>query len=254
MHTDIHCMVDFFAYFTSFFSVFRILGAYAKIPPNPKVSSNKSEFEELEAVPTSAVIEGPLEPSFNASTLTDVPDDPSFVNFFSTAMNVGQNSSNITSSGQMSTVTLSSRIPNAAPSPAPSVKTPSLPLASSSPRLLHDTPYPISSSNHVANLLKPSSFLTPPSSSFLLFTPLTSPSMPAAPLHPSLNTQRSHGSPLLQPFPPPTPPISLTPSSILPENYGPLSRDQVRDALLMLVQDNQFIDMFHQALLKVHRS
>lgn len=42
-----------------------------------------SEFEELEAVPTSAVIEGPLEPAFPTSASTDVPDDPSFVNFFS---------------------------------------------------------------------------------------------------------------------------------------------------------------------------
>ncbi|KAK1375751.1 mRNA-decapping enzyme-like protein [Heracleum sosnowskyi] len=232
----------------------RILNTYAKIPLKPKVSSNRSEFEELEAVPTSAVIEGPLEPSFNASTSTDVPDDPSFVNFFSTAMNVGHNTSNIMSSGQMPAVPLSSRIANDAPSPAPAVKTPSLPLASSSPMPFHDTPDPVSSSNHVANLLKPSSFFTPPSSSSVLLTPLISPFMPAAQLQPPLDTQRSHGTPILQPFPPPTPPVSLTPSSTPPANYGPLSRDQVRDALLMLVQDNQFVDMFHQALLKVHLS
>ncbi|XP_074331911.1 mRNA-decapping enzyme-like protein isoform X2 [Apium graveolens] len=207
----------------------RILNAYEKIPPKPKVSLNKSEFEELEAIPTSAVIEGPLEPSFNASTSTDIPDDPSFVNFFSTAMNVGYN-------GQMSRVPLSSCIPNAPPSFAPAVKTPSLPLAFSSPMPLHDDPDPISSSNHVANLLKPSSFFTPPSSSSVLLTPLVSPSMTAAHLQPPLNTQRSHGTPILQPFPPPTPPISLTPSSTPPANYGPISRDQVRDALLMLVQ------------------
>lgn len=44
-----------------------------------------SEFEELEAVPTSAVVEGPLEPpptSSAAAIVPDVPDD-SFVNFFS---------------------------------------------------------------------------------------------------------------------------------------------------------------------------
>ncbi|KAK7847448.1 hypothetical protein CFP56_006621 [Quercus suber] len=41
---------------------------------------------------------------------------------------------------------------------------------------------------------------------------------------------------MLQPFPPPTPPLSLTPSSS-PSNDGLLiSRDKVRDALLMLVQ------------------
>ena len=39
-----------------------------------------SEFEELEAVPTMAVMDGPLEPS---STARDAPNDPAFVNFFS---------------------------------------------------------------------------------------------------------------------------------------------------------------------------
>lgn len=43
-----------------------------------------SEFEELEAVPTMAVMDGPLEPSSSTtSNVTDVPDDPLFVNFFS---------------------------------------------------------------------------------------------------------------------------------------------------------------------------
>ncbi|KAJ6924064.1 hypothetical protein NC652_017390 [Populus alba x Populus x berolinensis] len=54
---------------------------------------------------------------------------------------------------------------------------------------------------------------------------------------------------MLQPFPPPTPPPSLTPSSTATTPL--ISRDKVRDALLMLIQDDQFIDMFHQALLKL---
>lgn len=49
-----------------------------------------SEFEELEAVPTSAVIEGPLEPSFN------VPDDLSFFNFFSVSIHLTINHSIVT--------------------------------------------------------------------------------------------------------------------------------------------------------------
>lgn len=45
---------------------------------------NCSEFEELEAVPTMAVMDGPLEPpSSTASNAADVPEDPAFVNFFS---------------------------------------------------------------------------------------------------------------------------------------------------------------------------
>lgn len=42
-----------------------------------------SEFEELEAKPTMAVMDGPLEPS---STARDSPDDPAFVNFFSVSL------------------------------------------------------------------------------------------------------------------------------------------------------------------------
>ena len=54
---------------------------------NFSVIFHRSEFEELEAVPTLAVMDGPLEPSSStASNVTDVPDDPSFVNFFSVRM------------------------------------------------------------------------------------------------------------------------------------------------------------------------
>lgn len=46
--------------------------------------SHSSEFEELEAVPTMSVMEGPLEPPSTAFTPTDAPEDhPAFVNFFS---------------------------------------------------------------------------------------------------------------------------------------------------------------------------
>ena len=48
------------------------------------VSPTKSEFEELEAVPSMVIMDGPLEPSSStASHVTDIPDDPAFVNFFS---------------------------------------------------------------------------------------------------------------------------------------------------------------------------
>jgi mRNA-decapping enzyme 1B len=61
--------------------------------------------------------------------------------------------------------------------------------------------------------------------------------MPTAPpLHPSsTSSQRPpYGTPLLQPFPPPTPPASLTPAA---HNDGRIiSRDLVKDALQRLVQ------------------
>ncbi|CAK9159856.1 unnamed protein product [Ilex paraguariensis] len=235
----------------------RILNAYSKLPSKPKVSSTKSEFEELEAVPTSAVIEGPLEPSFTTSTSTDAPEDSSFINYFSAAMNLGHN---VVNSGlpyhTSATSPLPSRVPSAVPSPRPTLQIPSLPLSASSnsPLPPHDTPDPLNSRNRVTNLVKPSSFFTPPSSSSALITPPLPSSVPTAALHPPLNLQRPHGTPMLQPFPPPTPPPSLTPSSTPTANYGPMSKDKVRDALQILVQDNQFIDMFYQALLKAHQS
>ncbi|KDO40868.1 hypothetical protein CISIN_1g046864mg, partial [Citrus sinensis] len=55
-------------------------------------------------------------------------------------------------------------------------------------------------------------------------------------------------SPVLQPFPPPTPPPSLT--AALTSNSRPfISKEKVRETLLVLVQDNQFLDMVYRALL-----
>ncbi|GJX36832.1 mRNA-decapping enzyme-like protein [Tanacetum coccineum] len=231
-----------------------IIGAYSKAAPKPKV--NKSAFEELEAVPTSAVIERPLEPPFTTSSSTDVPEDSSFANFFGTAMKLGHHaSSNSVKSVQPyhnSTPThLHSRVAS-----SPALDNPSLhiPLYTSpTPGIpLHDTPDPLNSNNRVTNLIKPFSFFTPTSSASPLM-PQPSTSVPGAPLQPPRNAQHNHGIPLLQPFPPPTPPSSFTPGPTSSPNYGALSRGQVRDALLMLAQDNQFIDMFHQALLKAHQ-
>ncbi|XP_022747285.1 mRNA-decapping enzyme-like protein [Durio zibethinus] len=231
----------------------RILNAYSKVPAKPKVSSSKSEFEELEAVPSMSIIEGPLEPPATASPTNDAPEDSSFVNFFSAAMNLGTNAPNGTKPVQpyhyISTTPLSSHSPPAISTPtfAPSVS--SLPF--SAPPSLDS----VSSSNLVTNLVKPSSFFTPPSSSSLMMPPSSSSTPTASALHPPLNLQRPYGTPMLQPFPPPSPPASLTPGAPPTLHDGSLiSRDKVRNALLMLVQDDQFIDMFYQALQKVHHS
>lgn len=237
----------------------RILSAYAKVPPKPQVASSKSEYEELEAVPTSAVIEGPLEPAYPPSATRDLPEDSSFVNFFSSAMNIGNNSSNAVNSRQLyqasaPAVPLSSHHSFVLPSQPPIAKAPSLPiLAPLAPSFSRNDVSDTSQSNIVADLVKPSTFLTPSSSSTFL-TPPISPILPTAPHPPPLDMQRPHGTPLLQPFPPPTPPPSLTPNSTPAPSYGPLTRQKVREALLNLVQDNQFIEMFYQALQKGHQS
>ncbi|KAI3709280.1 hypothetical protein L2E82_39040 [Cichorium intybus] len=212
----------------------RILGAYSKVPPKQKV--NKSEFEKLEAVPTSAVIEGPLEPGLTNSRSTDVPQDSSFVNFFSTAMNLGHNPSN----------PVNSIPPYPTPIPLPSRDTPSpipnnppLQNPSSVPTIpLHDNSDQFNSTNHVTNLIKPFSFFTPTSSSSAPPPLIRQPSstIPVTTLQPPLNVQRNIRIPVLQPFPPPTPPPSLTPTSNSSPFHGPLTREKVRDALVMLSQ------------------
>lgn len=232
----------------------RILGAYSKVPPKQKV--NKSEFEELEAVPTSAVIEGPLEPGLTTTRSTDVPEDSSFVNFFSTAMNLGHNPPNPANSippyHNPPSIPLPSR-----DTPSPIPPNPPLQNPSSVPPIpVHDNSDQVNATNHVTNLIKPLSFFTPSSSSPSPLMRQPSSSVPVPALQPPLNVQRNIGIPLLQPFPPPAPPASLTPTSNSNSApfYGPLTREKVRDALVMLSQDNQFIDMFHQALMKVHQS
>ncbi|KAF4402873.1 hypothetical protein G4B88_010325 [Cannabis sativa] len=246
----------------------RILSAYSKVPSKPKVSSSKSEFEELEAVPSMLVMEGPLEPqSSTVSTAADAPEDPSFVNFFSAAMNLGGGALNATNTrpnyhSSSNVVPQPSYAPSVVSTPAPPTpQAPTLPLsASSTPIPLHGTSDPNNNNSILAtntNLVKPSSFFPQPSpSSSLMMPPISSPMPNFAALHAPPNLQRTYGTPLLQPFPPPNPPPSLTPSPSLPVATDGLfiTRDKVRDALLVLVQDDQFIDMFHRALLKVHQS
>ncbi|KAK6936245.1 mRNA-decapping enzyme subunit 1 [Dillenia turbinata] len=236
----------------------RILNAYSKVPPKSKVSSTKSEFEELEAVPTMAVMDGPLEPaSSTPPNAPDIPDDPSFVNFFSAAMTIG-NSPNIATAGQpyqpSNTVALPSRPANFIPAASPPLQIPA-PLSTSTPLApLLDSSEPSSNSIRTTNLVKPSSFSGPPSSSVLMMPPVSSTVPTAPPLHPAVGLQRPYGTPMLQPFPPPTPPPSLTPTTPS-TNYGPIiSREKVRGALMTLVQDNQFIDMVYRALLNGHQS
>ncbi|KAI3790895.1 hypothetical protein L2E82_04307 [Cichorium intybus] len=208
----------------------------------------KGEFEELEVVPTSAVIEGPLELGLTNSRSTDVPEDSSFVNFFSTAMNLVHNPSN----------PVNYIPPYPTPIPLPSRDTPS-PVPNNPPLQnpscvptipLHDNSDQVNTTNHVTNLIKPLSFFTHTSSSSAPPPLMRQPSstLPVTTLQPPLNVQRNIGFPLLQPFPPPP---SLNPTSNSAPFHGPLTREKVRHTLVMLSQDNQFIDMFYQASLKL---
>ncbi|KAJ4895470.1 mRNA-decapping enzyme-like protein [Raphanus sativus] len=227
----------------------RLLSAYSKANQKPNTSSSKSEFEELEAVPTMAAMDGPLEPSLTAR---DAPNDPAFVNFFSSAMALGNTSSG-TSSGppyQSSPTPLQPHQPTVAP-PAPPQ-----PLQSSSPIMPHFEYNPdlINSNPSVQiDLVTPSSFFAPPRT---MTQPHLIPSS-STPTAPPLNfnnathhQQRQHGTPMLQPFPPPNPPPSLAPPA---QSVPVINRDKVKQALLTLVQENEFIDMVTRALQNAHQ-
>lgn len=225
----------------------RILNAYSKAPSKPKVSSSKSDFEELEAV-SNTVIGDQLEPP---ATATYTPEDSILTNFFNTAASHGTASPNLMNSRthhHPSTLPLLSPTPTLVSSLAPTPHVPPLSL-SRAPSGFLENPDLMSNQNPVTNLLKPSSFLPPPSASSSLMMPAYSPSVShVSGLHSSQTLQRQHSTPMLQPFPPPNPPPSLTHSSSSSFIHGPMiSRDKVRNALLSLVQDDQFIDMFYHA-------
>ncbi|XP_062197577.1 mRNA-decapping enzyme-like protein [Phragmites australis] len=226
----------------------RILNAYAKVPPKPKVPSAKSEFEELEAVPTSAAIDGPLEPPpASTAVVSDVPEE-SLANYFSGAASMGS-VTNAQLAGRVHPSTesvASSNVPLILPSVAPAHPAPPSVGSSAPPLPLHDTNAHASRST---NLVTPAFFAPPLSSSASLAPPGSSMMPSAPPLHPSAaSAQRPpYGTPLLQPFPPPTPPPSLTPA----HNDRPvISRDRVKDALQRLVQSDEFIDLVYRELQK----
>jgi mRNA-decapping enzyme 1B len=62
-----------------------------------------------------------------------------------------------------------------------------------------------------------------------------------------------HGSPLLQPFPPPAPPSTLTPpiSSHMLDGVT-ITKDRIREALTQLVQDDRFVDLVYEAVKSAH--
>ncbi|XP_014494695.1 mRNA-decapping enzyme-like protein isoform X5 [Vigna radiata var. radiata] len=194
----------------------RILNLYPKAPPTTTTPANRSEFEEHQ--PVSVISRSPLESSSAAASAIDAVEDAVFSNFCT-----------------VYDVTLKDTR-----SYAPAIKN-GLPV---------DSLETVKNGNQAINLVKPSTFFTSTSSS-LLVPPISSSVLPSSVGNHSLNMPRPYGTPVLQPFPPPIPPLSLTPIS---SSKPVIGRDSVRNALLSLVQDDQFIDMMFQALLKVSPS
>lgn len=131
--------------------------------------------------------------------------------------------------------TAASHTPLIMPSAAQSHQIPTPFGGSSAPPLpLQDTN---AHASHSTNLVTPAFFAPPSPSSASLAPPISSMMPTAPPLHATSSSaqhpQYGHGTPLLQPFPPPAPPPSFAPAH---NNDSVISRDKVKDALLRLVQ------------------
>ncbi|KAL6897369.1 hypothetical protein ACP4OV_007065 [Aristida adscensionis] len=242
----------------------RILNAFSKVPPKPKIPI-KSEFEELEAAP--ALVEGPLEPPASniiAST-THVQEDPLSAFFNAAANSAG--ASGVAAAGQ----------PNQSFGATPFSAHATTNITPSQPSALHHLlPSQASSGSGIppdvhggSGAIMRSTSLVNPS----LFSPLTASQTPmvcsnsavptAPPEHPR-NAQQPQSAPLLQPFPLPTaspsppygtpllqpfPPPNPSPSLASAPAYNPvLSRDKVRDALLRLVENDEFVDLVYREI------
>uniref|UniRef100_A0A804MMA8 WH1 domain-containing protein n=1 Tax=Zea mays TaxID=4577 RepID=A0A804MMA8_MAIZE len=235
----------------------RILNAFSKVAPKPKIPSVQSEFEELEAAPS--LVDGPLEAQTSniMSTTTHVQEDPLSA-FFSAAANVGGNSAVAVARQPIQpfgatpvaahaatsiTTTQSPGLHYLLPSQASSVSGrpadahggtgsigrstslvyPSLfsPLTSSQTKMVHtNSAVPTAPPQH------PRIAQQPQSAPLLQPFPLPTASSPP------------YGTPLLQPFPPPNPSPSLASAPVL---SPALTRDKVRDALLRLVEVHCFV-------------
>ncbi|KAG8100196.1 hypothetical protein GUJ93_ZPchr0013g37103 [Zizania palustris] len=245
----------------------RILNAFSKVPPKPKIPSIKSEFEELEAAPT--LVEGPLEPPTSniIATTAHVQEDP-LTAFFSGATNVG-GTSGVAVAGQLNqsfgTTPLSSHAPTSitiSQPPAVHHLLPSQTLSASG-----ITPEVDGGTNAVlrsASLLNPSLFspltssqttmvcnnsmvrTAPPQNPRITQHPQSAPLLQPFPL-PTSSPSPPYGTPLLQPFPPPNPSPSLASA---PVHSPVLSRDKVRDAILRLVESDDFIDLVYREIMK----
>jgi mRNA-decapping enzyme 1B len=140
--------------------------------------------------------------------------------------------------------TTSSNVSLVGPTAAPAHQTPHPQGVSSAPPLpLHDAN---AHASHSTNLLTPAFFAPPSHSSASVAPPVSSVKPTAPPLYTNQASSAQdplHGTPLLQPFPPPTPTPSLTPA----HNEEPeILRDKVKDALRRLVQVSFTLELYNK--------
>ncbi|GAQ82588.1 Dcp1-like decapping enzyme [Klebsormidium nitens] len=219
----------------------RIISAFNKTPPKPKAFAPViPAYQELEPTgeTAAAVVAEPLEgPSDEAISSPEEPAADLLQRFFNTAIQLSQGESSTGPSA-----------PPAPPLPGPNSFLPPPSNQAPLPGLFHPTK---------PQLAKPAFFVPPPlPSSGQNYPPSYSQEVESFP--PAAARQKPghlpHGSPLLQPFPPPAPPPTLTPlggGAHVPEGVS-ITRDRIREALAQLVQDDRFVDLVYEAVKNAH--
>ncbi|XP_062214041.1 mRNA-decapping enzyme-like protein [Phragmites australis] len=248
----------------------RIQYAYSRASPKANLSS-KSGFEELEAASGPSAVPAAQDTLEQSTSPTMVPDD---VNEFVAAISKADacvddmigGTKTVRQNQSLRTVPSPSHESHSASASQPSAFHNLLPSRTLSvPVRPFDAHISSSTTIQPASLVKPA-LLAPmastqttmanASSSLSVVPPLHPPlalhQPQSAPLHqpfplPTVSPSPLYGTPLLQPFPPPKPSPLLTPAAF----YGlVLTRDQVRGALLRLVQNDNFIDMIYLEMVK----
>ncbi|KAK3148825.1 hypothetical protein QOZ80_3AG0209200 [Eleusine coracana subsp. coracana] len=251
----------------------RIQYAFSRASPKANRAS-KSEFEELEVASAVATAEDAREQS---TSPTIVPDDTKneFLAAFSIEAACVDDTIGGTDTAGLNQSLRSVPSPSLQPHSASASQTSALhSLLPSRTSSVHMRPFdanisPNSATIQSSSLVKVNPTFLPPmtstqttmadaaSSSLSVLTPLRPPlashQLQSVPLHhhpfalPVASPSPPYGMPLLQPFPPPKPSPLLTPAA----SYASvLTRDQVKSALLRLVQNDNFIDMVYREMAK----
>ncbi|TVU44003.1 hypothetical protein EJB05_03427 [Eragrostis curvula] len=229
----------------------RIQYAFSKASPKASRAS-KSEFEELEVASAVPTDEGSLEQSASSSIVPDDAKRSSWWDFLGSAPSPSHqpHSASASQTSALHNLLLSRtssvhmRPFDADISHNSATIEPSS-LVKVTPTLL---PPMTSTQTTMANATSSSLSVLPP-----LHPPLASYQPQSVPLPhhpfplPMASPSPPYGMPLLQPFPPPKPSPLLTPAA---SYVSVLTRDQVKDALLRLVQNDNFIDMVYREMAK----
>ncbi|XP_010549599.1 PREDICTED: mRNA-decapping enzyme-like protein isoform X2 [Tarenaya hassleriana] len=214
----------------------RILSICSKSPPavNPGVVPVENKYEETAAIPTILQTRGGGEHHASAiSTTSQIPQNQNLMDLFNAAINKGRNNPTIPSHRYFPNNPSDTTFPVSSEIPSLTYSSAGVCQSSSAQTLNHEFSNLLRLNYEIlttaaTELIKPSSFYTPPQSLESITVSAPQPPPPNSQQHP--NSIR-----ILDLFPPATLPQSLIPPLASPSVFG-FDRDKVRDALLTVAQ------------------